>query len=173
MAPLVAVNAWPMVFIAATNCSAVKTGYGFLSSAAAARRPAIPVTAIRIAPPAERRTRVRQPGLHIASERRQTAVAVAELLHRHSHLLEDGRVQVGERRALRMTDVAAALEAGGLAADQRDRQVVVEVRVAVADPGAVEEQRVVQHHPVAFRDGRELLHEIPELAEVILVDLVQ
>ena len=60
------------------------------------------------------------------------------------------------------------------AADQRDRQVVVEVRVAVADAGAVEEQRVVEHRAVALAASpASFVDEIRELPEVVLVDLVQ
>ena len=72
-----------------------------------------------------------------------------------------------------MPDVASAVDAGRLAADEGDRQVVVEVRVAVADAGAVEEQRVVEHHAVALRHRRQLLDQVRELLEVVLVDLVQ
>src|SRR5438552_12729690 len=75
----------------------------------------------------------------------ELAGAVADGFDRHPHGLENGEMQVGQRRALRVTDVAAASDAGGLPADERDRQIVVEMRVAVTDAGPVEEQRVVQH----------------------------
>ena len=45
--------------------------------------------------------------------------------------------------------------------------------IAVADARAVQEQRVIEHRAVAFRQLRELVHQIRELPEVILVDLVQ
>ena len=66
---------------------------------------------------------------------------VAELVDVHAQLVEQRDVQVRQRRALRIADVAVARDPGRLAANQRDRQVVVEVRVAVADRRAVEEQR--------------------------------
>src|SRR5713101_8713363 len=111
--------------------------------------------------------------LHSIGQRRQPSGTVAELLDRNAQLLEDRHVQIRERRPLGMPHVAPAPETGGLAADERDRQVVVEVRVAVADAGAVQQQRVVEHLPVCFGNRRELLDEIRELLEVVLVDLVQ
>jgi hypothetical protein len=68
--------------------------------------------------------------------------------------------------------LAAAADTCGFPADERNRQVVVEVRVAVADPGPIEKQRVVEHAAVAFWKLRRFVHEY-ELAEVIFVDPVE
>ena len=51
----------------------------------------------------------------------ELACAVAKGLDRNSQLLQDGDPQVGQRRPLRIPDVAAALEPGFRPSYQRDR----------------------------------------------------
>src|SRR5216684_240384 len=111
--------------------------------------------------------------LNIALERREPAGAVAEFFGRHAQILEDRHMKVRERRPFRMSHVPAAFDPRVLAADECDRQVVVKVRVAVADAGAVQEQRVVQHLPLTLRKRAQLLDEVGKLLHVELVNLVQ
>src|SRR5258708_17632698 len=75
------------------------------------------------------------------SESPQPARAVSDRFSRDAHVFQNGEVQVRQGRSLRETDVAAAFDARSLPADERDRQIVVEMRIAVADAGAVQEQR--------------------------------
>src|SRR5262245_21881095 len=78
------------------------------------------------------------------------ARAVADRLGVNSHVLENRHMEVRERRALREANVATAFDPRGLAANERDREIVVEVRVAVADARSIEKQAVVQHGAVAL-----------------------
>ena len=89
------------------------------------------------------------------------------------HVFQNGHVEVGQRRSLRVTNIATALDARGLPANQRNRQIVVEMRIAVADAGTVQEQCVVEHRAVALGQLRKPVDQIGKLPHVILVDLVQ
>src|SRR5260370_40093772 len=57
--------------------------------------------------------------------------AVSECLDMDTQLVEERHVKIGEGSALGLPDVPAASDSRGAAADERDRQVVVEMRVAV------------------------------------------
>ena len=54
---------------------------------------------------------------------------------------------------------------------QHRRQIDRRVVVAVAHPGAIEQQRVIQQRPVTVRRVPHLLHELGEQGHVIGVDL--
>src|SRR5262245_39156718 len=88
----------------------------------------------------------RSPGNEIPSrpgERIDPACAVAERLHVHAERVQERQIEVGDRCAFRMPDVAAARNPRLQPAADRDQQVVVEVRVALADSAPVEKQRSV------------------------------
>ncbi len=82
-------------------------------------------------------------------------------------------MEVRQRRPLRIPDIAPTADPGLLPRDQRDRQILVEVRIAVADSGTVEEQRRVEHRPVPLRRLGQPLHQMRKLLEVVLVDQTQ
>src|SRR5260370_18611241 len=75
------------------------------------------------------------------SESPQPARAVSDRFSRDAHVFQNGEVQVRQGRSLRETDVAAAFDARSLPADERNRQIVVEMRIPVADAGPLQEQR--------------------------------
>src|SRR5437867_2344419 len=72
------------------------------------------------------------PGQSDVAEIVELPGAVPEVPDVHPQLLEESDVQVRQRRALRIPEVAAAADSGGLPADDGNGQVVVKMRVAVA-----------------------------------------
>src|SRR5262245_4908480 len=108
-----------------------------------------------------------------AGERVQPARAVAERFDVHAERVQNREVQVGDRCAERMPDESAGLDSDLLPSNHRDRQVVVEMRVAVADARPVEQQRVVQHRALAFRRRGQPGHQMRKLLEMVLIHLVQ
>src|SRR5712671_1871265 len=124
-----------------------------------------PATLTPRTPTGVRFSDVREP-VHLAR-------TVTDLFNADPHVLQNRHVEVRQRRALRITNIATALDARGLAANQRNREIVVEMRIAVADAGPIQEQCVVEHRAVALGQLRQLVDQIRELPHVILVDLVQ
>src|SRR5262245_32204968 len=174
IAALTAAKFGPTIFIVSTKFSGVKIGY-FVCAARVAAPTMIPSAATRIAtnkPERWGRSAMAQPGLDIG-QAIDLAGAVPERLGTHAQLLQQREVQIRERGTLRIANVAGAPDPRGFATNHRDRQIVVEVRVAIADPRPVEEQRVIEHRGVAFTHRRQFFHKIRKLLNVVLVDLVQ
>jgi hypothetical protein len=69
--------------------------------------------------------------------------------------------------------VTAALEAARGSSHQHNRQIVVEMRVAVADARAIHQQGAIEQRSIAFRRGPQLLDEMGELLHVVRVDLAE
>src|SRR6185436_17508717 len=93
-----------------------------------------PVNRLVIRTPRVRSNARRCPRSNIG-EPADLACAVPDLVKGNPHVLQDGQVEVRQWRALRVTDISTAFDARGLAANQRDRKVVVEMGIAVADAG--------------------------------------
>src|SRR4029434_637838 len=68
-------------------------------------------------------------------------------------------------------DVAAGAYRPAAAASQKDREVVVVVRIAVAQAGTVDDHAVVEQRAVALAHRLELVEEVGELPRVERVDL--
>ena len=98
--------------------------------------------------------------------------AIAELRGRDSGPLEHREVQIIQGRLLGIDEVPAALDRAAALAGEEDRQVVVVVAVAVADPAAVDDHRMVEERPFALTDRPELLEQVGELLDVEAVDLL-
>jgi len=87
--------------------------------------------------------------------------------------VQHGELQVGHRVLVRrIDDVAVAPDGAAVVAQQQQRHVVVLVRVAVPNRGAVEQHHVVDERAVAVRRAGQLGHELAEERHVVLVDLL-
>src|SRR5262249_33101293 len=82
--------------------------------------------------------------------------AVADLIDRNTESVENGELQIRQRRVLLAAQVTAALDCTGAAADDQHRQVVVGVEIAVADPAPVHEREVIEQGAVAVGSRVEL-----------------
>ena len=78
--------------------------------------------------------------------------------------------QIVERRAVRILEVATRLDRSTAAAGQHDRQMIVRVRIAVAQTAAVQHHAVIKQRPLPLANGAELCHEIGVLRDKIAVD---
>src|SRR5664279_1494631 len=72
------------------------------------------------------------------------AGGVAELLGRDTGFIEHGEQQVVHRRLRRVPDMPAALYLTRCASDQNQREIVMGVRIAIADAAAIENHGVVK-----------------------------
>src|SRR4051812_24655153 len=75
--------------------------------------------------------------------------AVADLLHRHPQLVEQRQLQIGERRVFGTADVTTALELTAATAGQQDRQVGMQMLVAIADSGSIQHNHVIEERAIA------------------------
>ena len=82
-------------------------------------------------------------------------------------------MEVRQRRFVREPQVTATLDLTGPTARQQDRQIVMEVCVAVAHAGAIHEEGMVQQRAIAVCGRTESLQEMREHLHVIRVDLRQ
>ena len=80
-------------------------------------------------------------------------------------------MEVRERGLGWITEMPAALDVPAAAAHQQCRQVEVEVQVAVADTGTIDEERVVKQRSIPVRGRIELFEKVTELPDVVRVDL--
>ena len=71
-----------------------------------------------------------------------------------------------------MDHVPPPLDRAAPFAGDEDREVVVVVAVAVADPAPVDDHRVVEDGAVPLADRAELVQEVGELLDVVEVDLL-
>src|SRR5918994_124242 len=99
----------------------------------------------------------------------QLAAAVAQLLDRDVHLVGNRQQQVRCGIALEHQVTPAGHEL--FSTNQHERQVRMIVRVALAHPGAVEEDAVVEQRAIAVRCVPQLLEIRREKAYVIGVEL--
>ena len=74
----------------------------------------------------------------------------------HSHLVQQGQMQVRERCRFLVPDVPRAFEPAGRAAGDHDREIDVIVNVGIAHAAAVQKQRMVEQRSVAVRRGFQL-----------------
>src|SRR5262249_23649814 len=79
---------------------------------------------------------------------RELAAASADLLHGDVHLVHDRDQEVGDRRLVRILDVAPALEPPGSATGQQQREVFAGVAVAIRNARTVHEDHVVEQGSV-------------------------
>src|SRR5688572_32740861 len=123
-------------------------------SAADAREPAANSTTITsamqcpaLAGPAIRCVGVRLKAdttVYRISNLRQDAAAVTELLHRNVVAIEQRHQQIGKARVLRILQVLSAFNLSVRVTEDRRRQRIVVVLVAVAHIAAEEDRRVVE-----------------------------
>src|SRR5438105_412620 len=94
----------------------------------------------------------------------QDSPRVPELVRLASDRVQQEQVEIRERRPARVADVPPHGERVRRA-EQEDRQLVVVVRVAVADRAPPDEERVIEKSASAFLRRLELRDEVGELLE--------
>ena len=81
----------------------------------------------------------------------EPAGAVSQALdRRHAERIEQRQMQVGERRAGRVAQMATAFLRPGSAAGQEQGQVLRGVQVGVGHPGAVDDGHAIEQRRVAI-----------------------
>src|SRR5437763_13492845 len=93
-------------------------------------------------------------------QRVDLASAVGERIETNADSVEQGQVQIRERRRLDVLDVAAAANLPGSAAGDDNRQVYVVVNVGITHAAAVQIQRMVEQCAVAIGDRGQPLEEV-------------
>src|SRR5215831_12997673 len=86
----------------------------------------------------------------MTSDLRKNAAAVAKLLDRNVVPVEQRDEQIGEARVLRILQMLTTLDTTVSVAENRGRQRVVVVPVAVAHVAAKQDRRMIQHAAVGF-----------------------
>src|SRR4029453_3202246 len=81
------------------------------------------------------------------------AGAVADAVQIHAELVEQRQVKVRQRRLLRITDVASALQVTSAAARQQNRNVARVVGIAIAHTGPVNQRGVIDQRAIPFGGG--------------------
>ena len=76
------------------------------------------------------------------------------------HAVEQGQVQVHQRRVLREPQVATGLQRPAAVAGDEDRQVVVVVTIAVAVAGAVHDHAMIEQAAVALAGRLQLVEDV-------------
>src|SRR6185295_16229084 len=90
---------------------------------------------------------------------REKTAAVANRFHRDIVAVKQRHQQIGKARILWILQMLAALDASVRMAEQRGRQRIVVVRIAVAHVAAIKNGRVIQHGAIAFLRCFDLLDE--------------
>ena len=88
--------------------------------------------------------------------------------HRH---IEQGQMQVGQRRRLRVTDMSIALHTSGCATGYNHRQISVVVDIWISNAAAVEVERMVQQRAIAFRCVLQFLQKLSKEGNMERIDL--
>src|SRR5262245_44461887 len=107
------------------------------------------------------------------SDLRQDSTAVSDLLHRDVIAIEQRDQQIRKARVLRVLHVLAAFDPAVRVAEDRRRQRIVVVLVAVAHVAAEEDRRVIEHCAGALLRLRQTIDELGEHLGVITLDLHQ
>src|SRR5258708_39131845 len=100
----------------------------------------------------------------------QLAGAVADAVSGDADSFEHREVEICHGRLAAQADVAARGEGSAATASQADRQVVVTIRVAIADPCAIDNHAVITHRALAFPHGSQFFEAIGKLASVEPID---
>src|ERR1051325_9032839 len=99
------------------------------------------------------------------------AVAVPKRIQMNSNTIEQGEVEVGQRRSLFVLYVPAALQSGCSAARDQDRQVLVIVKAGITHAAAIQVDRVIEERAVPIGSCLHSLQKIREQRDVIFIDL--
>ena len=78
--------------------------------------------------------------------------AIAVRFDRHAHPVEQGQVEIGQRRLVGIPDMTSGINASTTTTGKENWQIFVVVLVAVTDPASVHNHAVVQQRPVALAD---------------------
>ena len=89
----------------------------------------------------------------------------------HQRQIEIGNRAMPFLAILGILDVAAHLQFVGHASDQDKQPVGLPTMMVAAVAGHVDNERVVEHRAVAFRDAIELLGHVRDVVQVQLLDL--
>ena len=92
----------------------------------------------------------------------QFAVAVAELIGRHAHFIQQRQEQIRHRR-FGVHDMPSCFQRTIATSDNDGWQVYVRVTIAVAVRAAVHDHAMIQQRAVAFLNGFQLADEVGEL----------
>ena len=99
--------------------------------------------------------------------------AVADPVAVNAQAVEQGQEQVGHRRAVRVPQVAPTAQRAVSTAGHQRRQVVVGVRVGIAQAAAVDDHRVVEQRSVLVLRVPQLAEEVGQHRHVVAVDHLQ
>src|SRR2546423_14578690 len=101
----------------------------------------------------------------------ELAGAVAKIPDRHASLVEYAHEQVVHRRILRIPEVTATLDLATATAYQNDGQVVMGMRIRVAETAAVDDHGMIEQVSVAIGSRFQLLQQVGERLHQMGVDL--
>src|SRR6266581_189419 len=101
----------------------------------------------------------------------ELARAVAKIIDGDTGLIQQIHQKIIQRRVLRIPEVAPALDPACGAADQNGRQIVVCMRIGVAEAAAVDDHRMVEEAAVAVGRRFHFLHQVGEGLDKMSVDL--
>src|SRR5688572_3368951 len=88
-----------------------------------------------------------------------------------ANAIEQRDMQVGERRPFPGSDVSTALQAGGGAARDQDRQILVIMKAGVTHAAAVQIERMIEERAVTVRRVLHALEEVREQRHMECIDL--
>jgi len=118
-------------------------------------------------------TRVSQPVQSQTGKMFELPGTVAKTFGLHAHPVQQGQVQIGERRIPRVDDMPARFQATVTSPHQQGRQVLVAVAVAIAKPTTVNDHTMIEKSGIALFDFFELADVVSEQLSVEEVDLRQ
>src|SRR5256885_819544 len=98
----------------------------------------------------------------LAEEVFNLSVAVAEFIQTYADPVQQREVEVRQRRAVLVRDVAATTQSGRRAARDQDGKIFVVVHAGVAHPAAIQVDRVIEERAVALGRGLQLLEKLRE-----------
>src|SRR6185295_12738613 len=110
---------------------------------------------------------------NVISDLRENPTAVTQFFDRDVVAVEERDEQVREPRVLRILQVLAAFDLAVRVAEDRRRQRIVVVLVAVGHVAAEQDRRVIEHRAVRLRRLCEPLDELREHQRVVRLDLHQ
>ena len=103
----------------------------------------------------------------------QGSCTVAHALHRNAHLVQKRHMEVHERRIWRQPDVPPTLDRPRTPAQDKDREVGVRMSIAVADPAAIQDHRLIEERAIAVGGRTQSVKQMSEHLRVEDVDLRQ
>src|SRR5262245_22345350 len=89
----------------------------------------------------------------------ESSVGIAETLERHAHFVEQGRPEIRQRRTRRESQMTSTPYLTASACEQKG-EIVVIVKIAVADARPVNDHRVIQQRAVAVGRRPHFLEEL-------------